>query len=78
MPKVKNSSWSPRLLAVGGRRIAMPARGIAEITNDEAGSPEVQSQIADGSLIVLPETAAESSRGRGKTGDPTAVATPQS
>ncbi len=76
MPKVKNSSWSPCLLAVGERIIPIPARGIAKITDDEAGSPEVQRQIADGSLIVLPETAAETARSGGKsTGTAT---TPQS
>jgi hypothetical protein len=56
---VKNRSWTPRILVVKERRIALAARGTAEIDGQELESPEVQRLIADGSLFVLPEPEAE-------------------
>ncbi len=54
---VKNTSWSPRILAVGDRRIAMPARGVAELSAEEAASPELQRLLVERVLIALPESA---------------------
>ncbi len=61
MPRVKNRLWSDRILVVGGRKVVLPPRGVAELSAQEAESPELQSQIADGSLIVLPEAPAATS-----------------
>ncbi len=63
MPRVKNRLWSDRILVVEGRKIVLSPRGVAELSAQEAESPELQRQIADGSLIVLPEAPAATSGG---------------
>lgn len=61
---VKNRSWSPRVVTVPAgkkgkaRTLALRGRGSAEISEDEAASPEIRRLLASGDLFLISGTAA--------------------